>query len=75
MVLINILLIIPAVYAFMVVNTLLHEMGHAIVLWLFTKQPVNIYIGSYGDKNAYKFKINTTACVTTICTGLHGSLY
>ncbi|HYG14830.1 MAG TPA: hypothetical protein VEC12_03685 [Bacteroidia bacterium] len=59
MVLINILLIIPAVYAFMVVNTLLHEMGHAIVLWLFTKQPVNIYIGSYGDKNAYKFKIKS----------------
>ncbi|UAY53358.1 M50 family metallopeptidase [Ferruginibacter albus] len=30
--------------------TLLHELGHAIPALIFTKKPVEIYLGSYGDK-------------------------
>ena len=36
---------------------LLHELGHALPALFFTKRPVIIYIGSYGDDIGPKFRI------------------
>ena len=30
-------------------TTFFHEMGHAIPALIFTKKPVSVYVGSYGD--------------------------
>lgn len=40
------------------VHVVLHELGHAIPAYLLTKQKVEVYIGSYGDKQ-YCIKIST----------------
>ena len=42
-----------AIGAFLLVrmlDTLFHEMGHAVAGYLITRQPVVVYIGSHGDK-------------------------
>lgn len=40
-------------------TTIFHELGHGISALLMTKQPVTIYIGSYGDKNnSLKIKLS-----------------
>lgn len=40
------------------INTLFHELGHAIPAILMTKKPVSIYIGSYGDtRKSLHFRI------------------
>lgn len=52
-----------AVAGLIVLNTasfviiLLHELGHALPALFFTKRPVTIYIGSYGDDIGPKFRI------------------
>jgi tetratricopeptide (TPR) repeat protein len=39
-------------------TVLLHELGHAIPAIIMTKQPVSIYVGSYGDpKNSLHFRV------------------
>ena len=51
------LLVVICVFAIMLlrsITTVFHELGHAIPALIFTRQPVNIYIGSYGEKNKTK---------------------
>lgn len=41
------------------VTTLIHELGHAIPSLLFSKGPVNVYVGSYGTEEKYlKIKLS-----------------
>jgi tetratricopeptide (TPR) repeat protein len=46
---IGICLIFLAIVLSRPITTFIHEMGHAIPALLFTKEPVVIYVGSYGD--------------------------
>lgn len=43
------LLGILAVIVIKLVTTFFHELGHAIPALIFTKKPVKVYVGSYGD--------------------------
>ena len=39
-------------------TTFFHEMGHAIPALIFTKKPVSVYVGSYGDiSNTFRLRI------------------
>lgn len=39
-------------------TTFFHELGHAIPALMFTRQPVTVYIGSYGDiTNSYRLNL------------------
>jgi len=39
------------------ITTFIHELGHAIPALLFTKNPVQLVVGSYGDPDSYKLHI------------------
>jgi len=45
----GVLLIFLAIILSRPITTFVHELGHAIPSLLFTKGPVVIYVGSYGD--------------------------
>ncbi|MEO7214345.1 tetratricopeptide repeat protein [Mucilaginibacter sp.] len=40
-------------------TVLFHELGHAIPALLFTKEKVEVYLGSYGDNNAPSISLST----------------
>ena len=35
------------------ITTLFHELGHAIPALIFSREPVHVYIGSYGEEQKY----------------------
>ena len=40
------------------VTVFIHELGHAIPVWLYTRMPVDVYIGSFGNKfNTFHFSV------------------
>lgn len=49
---------IITLFSTMFLYVLLHELGHAIPALIFTRKPISIFIGSYGDKvNSVNLKI------------------
>jgi tetratricopeptide (TPR) repeat protein len=46
---IGVCLLFLAIFLSRPITTFIHEMGHAIPALLFTKEPVVVYVGSYGD--------------------------
>src|ERR1700740_3059073 len=45
-----------ALYFFCFIFILLYELGHAIPALIFTKKPVSVFIGTYGDDNSKKLR-------------------
>ncbi|KAA3624229.1 MAG: hypothetical protein DWQ02_23315 [Bacteroidetes bacterium] len=49
---------ILGVLVFRSLTTFFHELGHAIPALMFTRQPVTVYVGSYGDiSNSYQLNL------------------